>query len=276
MKLCDINPFMRYAGLQPSVISNTPTYCSYDYRIFYIIEGNATFICSDKSYPVSSGALIYFRPSTPYYFDGRVKVIVLNFDMTRNQSNKKTPIPPSKGEDSFNEELVFENDPPRELHDTIIIEKAFEIEEKLQDCLLHYGYPSPFSDAFTSAIVKDILCYIAQRADTQAEETPETVQKIMLYIGQNYDREISNTDISNALGYHPFYLNRIFKKSTGMTIHQAVIGEKMKVAKRLLRETELSVKEIAEESGFSDRSQFCTVFKKHTGITPLEYRQGRA
>ena len=182
MKLCDINPFMRYAGLQPSVISNTPTYCAYDYRIFYIIEGNAAFVCLDKSYTVSAGSLIYFRPSTPYYFDGKVKVIVLNFDMTRNQSNKKTPVPPSNGIEAFKERLVFENDPPRELHDTIIIEKAFEIEEKLQDCILHYGYPSRFSDAFTSAIVKDILCYIAQRADTQAEETPETVQKIMLYI----------------------------------------------------------------------------------------------
>ena len=196
--------------------------------------------------------------------------------MTRNQSDKKTPLPPSKGVEGFNEMLVFENDPPRELKDTIVVEKAFEIEEKLQNCLLHYGYPSPFSDAFASAILKDVLCYIAQRADTQAEETPETVQRIMLYIGQNYDREISNTDISNELGYHPFYLNRIFKKSTGMTIHQAVIIEKMKVAKRLLRETELSVKDVAEESGFSDRSQFCTAFKKHTGFTPLEYRRRKA
>ncbi len=276
MKLCDINPFMRYAGLQPSVISTTPTYISYDYRIFYIIEGSATFVCDDKRFPVSSGTLLYFRPETPYYFDGKVKVIVLNFDMTRENSDKKTPLPPSKSIETFDKYLVVENDPPRELEGTVILEKAFEIEEKIQECLLHYGYPNSYSDAFTSAILKDILCYIARRANAESPETPETVQKIMLYIGQNYDREISNTEISNELGYHSFYLNRIFKRATGITIHQAVITEKMKVAKRLLRETEISIKEVSEESGFSDRSRFCTAFKKHTGYTPLEYRHRKA
>ena len=38
----------------------------------------------------------------------------------------------------------------------------------------------------------------------------------------------------------------------------------------------LAVKDVAEESGFSDRSQFCTAFKKHTGFTPLEYRRRKA
>ena len=95
MKLCDINPFMRYAELQPSVMSSAPLSCSYDYRIFYIIEGNATFVLSDRTIPLSPGMLLYFRPETPYYFDGDVKIIVLNFDMTRNQSDKKTPMPPS-------------------------------------------------------------------------------------------------------------------------------------------------------------------------------------
>jgi len=276
MKLCDINPFMRYAGLQPSVISTTPTYLSYDYRIFYIIEGSAAFVCNEKRFPISAGTLLYFRPETPYYFDGKVKVIVLNFDMTRENSDKKTPLPPSKSIETFDKALVVENDPPEELKDAVILEKAFEVEEKLQECLLNYGYPSPYSDAFTSAILKDILCYIAKRAHSESGEASETVQKILFYIGQNYDREISNTEISNELGYHPFYLNRLFKKTTGITIHQAVITEKMKVAKRLLRETEISVKEVAEESGFSDRSRFCTAFKKHTGYTPLEYRQRKA
>lgn len=272
MKLCDINPFMRYAGLQPSVISNTPVYCSYDYRIFYIIDGNATFVCSDKTFPISAGTLLYFRPETPYYFDGKVKVIVLNFDMTRANSDKKAPLSPSKSIETFDEELVFENDPPRELEDLVIVEKAFEIERKMQECLIHYCYPTPFSDAITSAIIKDILCFVAQNTISEESELPETVQKIMLYIQQHYDKYISNSQISNELGYHSYYLNRIFKKNTGITIHQAVILEKMRVAKRLLKETNLSVGSVANEVGFSDRTQFCTVFRKHMGLTPTAYK----
>ena len=273
MKLCDINPFLRYAELQPSVMSSAPLSCSYDYRIFYILEGNATFVLSDRTIPLSPGMLLYFRPETPYYFDGDVKIIVLNFDMTRNQVEKKTPIPPSKNVETFQKELVFENDPPYELASPVVVKKAFDIERKMQECLLHYCYPTPFSDAVTSALIKDILCFVAQNALADESELPEIVRKIMLYIQQNYDKEISNSQISNAFGYHSYYLNRIFKESTGTTIHQAVLLEKIRVAKRLLKETDLPIGAVALEVGFADRAQFCTIFKKHTSRTPTEYRK---
>ena len=276
MQLSDINPFMRFAGLQPSVLSSKPTYVSYDYRIFYILDGSGYFFCLDKRFPISTGSIVYFRPETPYYFEGKVKVIVLNFDMTRFNSDKTEPLPPSSDIETFIKELVIENDPPAELQDPVILEKAFEIEEKMQECLSHYTYHRPYSDAFTSAILKEILCYIVQRANPKPNITSEIVQKITLYISQNYYKEISNTDISKQLGYHPFYLNRIFKKSTGITIHKAVINEKMRVAKRMLRETDISIKEVAEETGFPDRTGFCTAFKKHTGYTPLEYRNRKS
>ena len=142
----------------------------------------------------------------------------------------------------------------------------------MKACLLHYCYPTPVSDAVTSAIIKDILCFAAQNTRPDECELPEIVRKIMLYIQQNYDKEISNSQISNEFGYHSYYLNRIFKDSTGTTIHQAVIHEKIRVAKRLLKETDLSVGSVATEVGFLDRAQFCTTFKKHTRHTPKEYK----
>ena len=272
MKLCDINPFMRYAELQPSVMSNASLYCAYDHRIFYILEGSANFVLADRTVPLSKGMLIYFRPCTPYYFDGKVKVIVLNFDITRDHSDKKSPRPPSKKLEDFDKNKVFENDPPEELKDISIIEKAFYVENKIREILLHYCYPTKFSDAITSAILKDLLCYIAQSTVQKERKFPEIVQNAMLYIRQNYDKNISNSQISGEIGYHPFYLNRVFKSNTGLTIHQAVIEERMRIAKKILKETDLSVNEIAMEVGYSDHTHFCAAFKKHTGITPLEYR----
>ena len=273
MELCDINQFLRYAELQPSVMSSAPLSCSYDYRIFYILEGEAELVFADRVVPLSSGMLIYFRPETPYYFDGNVKVIVLNFDMTRLQSGKKTPLSPSKLENEFDRSRVFENDPPEELNDIIIIEKAFETEEKLKDCLLHYNYPSAFSDGFTSAILKDILCFIARKHRVVYREFPPAVQKIMLYIHQNYDKDIDNAHISGELGYHSYYLNRMFKKHTGITIHQALIKERMRVAEQLLTATDLSVNAVAAAVGYADHTHFCTAFKTYMGTTPLKYRK---
>lgn len=273
MELCDINPFMRAAELQPSVTSSAPLGCAYDYRIFYILDRKATLVMADRSIALEPGVLVYLRPGTPYYFEGKVKIIVLNFDMTRKQAHRKEPRSPSKDLASFDAAEIFENDPPAELAELIVIPQAFEMEPKLQECVQHRRYPDPFSDAVTSALIKDILCCIVQRAAGRQEKQPEIVQQIQMFIQKNSDRPISNDMISAEFGYHSFYLNRLFKKSTGLTLHQAVLMEKMNIAGQLLRETELSVEVVAAEAGYSDRSQFCTAFKKHTGYTPTEYRQ---
>ena len=273
MKLASINPFMRYAELQPSVLSSAPLSCSYDYRIFYIIEGQANLVLTDQSVPLAAGTLLYFRPGTPYYFDGKLKAIVLNFDMTRRHEAETKPRTPSPDVEGFDPSMVFENDPPKELSQLIVLEHASEIESKMQECCLHYTYPTPYSDAATSALVKDILCYMVQNTHHEQKSFPELVQRVLLYIQQNYDKDPSNEQISAHFGYHSFYLNRLFKKHTSMTLHQAVLLEKTRIAKRLLRITDLSVSSIALEAGFADRSQFCTLFRKQTGYTPTAYRK---
>ena len=273
MKLLDVNPFLRYAELQPSSLSSVPFCRAYDYRLFYVLEGQANLVLTDSSIPISAGTLMYFRPGFPYYFDGKLKVIVLNFDMTLNQSDRKDPINPLDTLNCFDPSRIFENDPPEELSMPAVLECAFEMESKMQECWLNFCYPTAISNAASSAIVKDILCYVAQRTHTRQASFPKIVQQLTLYIQQNYDRELTNQQISNVFGYHSYYLNRIFKQSTGMTLHQAIISERIGLAKRLLKKTDLSIDTIANEVGFSDRAQFSTAFKKYVGNTPLEYRK---
>ena len=57
-----------------------------------------------------------------------------------------------------------------------------------------------------------------------------------------------------------------------MTPHKYLITTRMSNAKFLLKTSQMSVKEIAIRSGFSDESGFCTAFKKQEGMTPNEYR----
>ena len=75
MRLSDVNPFLRYAELQPSALSSVPFCRAYDYRLFYVPEGEADLVLTDRTVPISAGTLMYFRPGTPYYFNGKLKVI---------------------------------------------------------------------------------------------------------------------------------------------------------------------------------------------------------
>lgn len=69
------------------------------------------------------------------------------------------------------------------------------------------------------------------------------------------------------------YLNEAVKKSTGLTPTEWINATVMLEARRLLRTTAMSAKEVAHELGFDDQAYFSRVFKKHTGMTPLEFRR---
>ena len=69
------------------------------------------------------------------------------------------------------------------------------------------------------------------------------------------------------------YLSLIVKRKTRVPISTILSAMRTEAASRLLREPELSIQEIAEKLSFSDQSSFGKFFKKHTGISPLKYRQ---
>ena len=77
---------------------------------------------------------------------------------------------------------------------------------------------------------------------------------------------------ANELCISEVYLNEVVKKTTGMTpsgwINVAILLE----AKRMIRSTTLTVKEIAHNLGFEDHAYFSRLFKKNTNMTPLEFR----
>ena len=274
MLLSDINPFLRFAMLQSTVVSKPPFNCAYDYRLFYILEDNrAKLLLSDRTVELVSGMLIFMRPATQYFFDGKAKAIVCNFDLTRNHTKQKLAMEPHAIRD-FCEARITENDPPEELKSTLILTDMFEWEEALQKCVMHYRYPAAVSDGVTSAILKELLCVLAATA-LQTKKMPELISRIILYIQNHYTRPLTNAELSAAFGYHSFYLNRIFKEHTGITLHQAVIRERIRLAKRMLAGSAMSVEEIAVEVGFTERTQFCTAFRKHTGTTPSEYRKNK-
>lgn len=69
------------------------------------------------------------------------------------------------------------------------------------------------------------------------------------------------------------YLNEAVKKSTGMSPSEWINATIVLEAKRLLRSTRLTVKEVAHELGFEDHTYFSRLFKKKTSMTPLEFRR---
>lgn len=98
-------------------------------------------------------------------------------------------------------------------------------------------------------------------------------ENIMHIVYTEYDRDLSLDVIADRLHYNPNYLSNVFKKETGEKFGDFVQNHRLEVAKKWLKETNLSVKEIAERLQYRNPQNFIRFFKKKESITPGEYRK---
>lgn len=103
---------------------------------------------------------------------------------------------------------------------------------------------------------------------------PDTVvKKAQKYILQNLDKELTRKSIAEEVFISEGYLGRLFKKELKMNLTEYIFTERMKLAARLLSQTDFYVTSIALSVGYSNFPYFSTQFKKYSGFTPVEYRK---
>ncbi|PQP80780.1 DNA-binding response regulator [Paenibacillus sp. PCH8] len=102
--------------------------------------------------------------------------------------------------------------------------------------------------------------------------THPEISKIMEYIGQNYDQDITVKSMSRYVMMGENYVSALFKKKTGHTLIHYLHGIRMEKAAEYLRETKLPVQEIGYRVGFGSDNYFIKIFKRWTGCTPSQYR----
>ncbi len=97
--------------------------------------------------------------------------------------------------------------------------------------------------------------------------------RMMDYISENLTQDFTLDDMAERLSASKFYLCHLFKEKTGTSVYRYRQELRLSKAKKLLLETEFSLGDIAEQSGFCDQSYFTKLFKLLENITPTEYRK---
>ena len=99
------------------------------------------------------------------------------------------------------------------------------------------------------------------------------IQKCCDYIELSLDRKIRTEDLAALVGYTEYYLTEKFKKETGQSLSSYIRYAKVERAKVLLENTELSIREIAEQLAFNTVNYFIQSFRDTTGYSPAQYRK---
>ncbi|MDF2538616.1 MAG: AraC family transcriptional regulator [Herbinix sp.] len=98
------------------------------------------------------------------------------------------------------------------------------------------------------------------------------IRKALDYIHNNYTYDIKIADVAKFLSIDRTYLYKLFVAEQKVSPQQYLIRYRLNVSQKLLKESDLSVTEIAYSCGFRDAPSFNKHFKKQFFITPLQYR----
>lgn len=92
-------------------------------------------------------------------------------------------------------------------------------------------------------------------------------------IRTRFHESLSTASVARALHCNPDYLGRVFHKVYGLTLTEALHARRLKMAGRLLLESDKTVEAVAVSCGFRDTTYFRRLFKRHEGVSPRTYRQ---
>ena len=107
-----------------------------------------------------------------------------------------------------------------------------------------------------------------------SDEKPDPISQLRRYVRYNYMEELAVDSLARSFGFERTYLFKLFKAKYGIGVKSYVTEVRMRNAKRFLDEG-YSVSRTASMVGYRDEFNFSKAFKKHTGVSPSEWRKRR-
>ena len=110
--------------------------------------------------------------------------------------------------------------------------------------------------------------------DLPPEPEDHLLRSVNRFMAEQHGQTVVVADIAEALNYSESRLRVLFREAAGIPLGAYIQNYRLNRAMALLRTTSLSIADIAEEAGFGSPQAFSRLFKKETGLTPRDYRNG--
>ncbi|MCA0755667.1 response regulator [Paenibacillus sp. N4] len=130
----------------------------------------------------------------------------------------------------------------------------------------------------TAAHIESYVLHICDEqlkavSDREIDRNQAVAEQIAKIIAERHHQPLTVEEIAREVYLSPNYIRTIFKEKTGETILDYLTKVRMNHAAELLKDKSLKVREVSHKVGYENVSYFCSVFQKHRGSTPNEYRK---
>lgn len=275
MLFSDLSPFVRFAEILHYHTQGDPVYVR-DCRIFYVLSGRVDLTVDEHRYSLAPHALFYCPGASVYTISSPgAELISLNFDLTQQRRRRELPYPPVPLARSTprpdSDACPVEDQPDLDRH--ILLENGSGCRELLDQILDEFSTRRILYRQNAGCLVKALLVQLLRSSREAASQSAKAVETILGHIHSHYSQPMSNALFSQLTGYHEYYINRLFTRHTGSTIHQYILDVRVRHARTLLLNTDLPLSAIAEQVGFNSNSYFSTYFRQVTGLSPAQFRK---
>ena len=142
----------------------------------------------------------------------------------------------------------------------------------LEMMVMEYADRKEDTQRILKSMLQTLLLEIARRYRIEKAGTfPKSVsEQILEYMGDHSDA-VTLKDIAAHFHYHPNYISALLHRETGRKFTEILLEKRMERAVLLMKNTTLSIEEVAAMLGYSNHSNFYKAFKEYYGVTPREY-----
>lgn len=226
------------------------------HRIYYITAGTAFLKLKDKNIQLSKGN-IYLLPAfnlVEAICEDTMSQYFIHFQVTSYYKNNIFEI--------IKPNLLY-SDKPSSIH----------YEESFKTIIRNFEINTIYSKLATNGALCSILAPFFQ--GNPSEEHDKGLERfidVLQYIDDNLSNKVSIDTLADIMELDPVYFSNLFSKTLGMPPTQYIINKRLQKSQSILAHSNINIKRIAFECGFSDEFYFSKIFKQRIGETPGGYR----
>ncbi|MFC5530700.1 helix-turn-helix domain-containing protein [Cohnella yongneupensis] len=238
------------------------------FEICYVAEGEGQYEEGSRTVPLTNGTLFMSRPNLKHQIlsDDGLNILFVAFELIHSESSEEAIVRYSSLEKSESFLIERAAQHPSVILWQALLKQAVAGSHFIQDGIV--GLSGALLAAFEGAFA-DERTRSKQAASSASSST--LVHRAKLFIRDNLSQELSLSSVADNLHVSSRHLSRLFAEELGQSYSNYVRQERIRQAVVLLSSTDLSIKTVAEETGFDTVHYFTTVFKSEMGEPPGQF-----